>query len=80
MRDQQLISVQENRWFRCIMGGRKGNDVEWLERLRATEHSALRCRLVLPALWHRALAAMHGWAGHLARKEGPHPGAVGTVA
>ena len=78
VRVQQLISIQENRWFRCIMGGRKGYDVEWVERLRAAKRPAhaLRCRLGLPALWHRALAAVHGWAGHLARKEGPHPGAV----
>ena len=27
----------------------------------------LRCRLRLPVLWHRALAAIHGWVGHLAR-------------
>ena len=31
-------------------------------------------------VWHRALAAMYGWAGHLPRKEGPQSGAAGTVA
>ena len=38
---------------------------------RATKRSAhaLMCRLSLPALWHRAFAAMRGSAGHVAWKE-----------
>ena len=26
--------------------------------------------------WHRALAAIHGWAGHMVRCQEPHPGAT----
>ena len=37
---------------------------------------ARRSELNLLALWHRALAAMHGWAGHMARKQESHPGAA----
>ena len=46
---------------------------EWF---RATKHAAhaLRTKMNLPSLWHRALAAMHGWAGHVARKDNSHPG------
>ena len=43
---------------------------------RSTKRSAqaLRCKLNLPSLWHRALAAVYGWAGHVARKDYSHPG------
>ena len=61
---QQPISVQENRWLRCIMGGRKESDTEcvaWLRRTKRAAHS-LRCKLGFPALWHNALAAIHGFA------------------
>ena len=63
---QQLLSIQENRWLRSMLGGRKGQDVEWVVWLRATKREAhvLRSKLSLPVLWHRALADMHGWAGH----------------
>ena len=79
VRIQQLISIEENRWFRCMMGGRKEHEVEWIEWLRATKRAAhaLRCRLGLPDLWHGALASKHGWAGHLARRGEPHPGGRG---
>ena len=75
---QQLLSIQENRWLRSMLGGRKGQDVEWVAWLRATTRKAhgLRSRLSLPALWRRALAAMHGLAGHMARKKDVHPGAA----
>ena len=75
---QQLLSIQENRWLRSMLGGRKGQDVEWVVWLRATKRKAhgLRSKLSLPALWHRALADMHGWAGHMARKKDVHPGAA----
>ena len=53
------MSVQENRWLRCLTGGRKEK--------RYFVGGTLRCRLRLPVLWHRALAAIHGWFGHLAR-------------
>ena len=73
---QQLISFQENRWLRCMLGGRKSQDVLWVDWFRTTKRSAhaLRCRLNLPSLWHRALAAVYGWAGHVARKDTSHPG------
>ena len=73
---QELISIQETRWLRCMLGGRKAQDVQWMDLFRATKRSAqaLRCRLNFPSLWHRALAAMYGWAGHVARKDESHPG------
>ena len=75
-RVQQLISIQENRWLRCMLGGRKSQEVLWVDWFRTTKRSvqALRCRLNLPSLWHRALAAVCGWAGHVARKDASHPG------
>ena len=61
-----------------MLGGRKDHDVEWMVWLRETKRKphVLRSKLNLPALWHRALAAMHGWAGHMARKNEMHPGAA----
>ena len=58
--------------------GNKELDVEWVAKLRKTKRAAhsFPCKMKLPALWHRALAAIHGWAGHLARRTGPHPGAT----
>ena len=48
----------------------------WVDWFRATKRSAqaLRRRLNLPSLWHRALAAVYGWAGHVARKDPSHLG------
>ena len=73
---QQLLSFQENRWLRCMLGGRKDQDVAWVDWFRATKRAthALRTKMNLPSLWHRTLAAMHGWAGHVARKDVSHPG------
>ena len=73
---QQLVSAQENRWLRCVLGGRKKSDMEWAESLRESIRAAhsLRCKLGIPALWHKAMAAIHGWAGHMDRR--PHPGAA----
>ena len=73
---QQLLSFQENRWLRCMLGGRKSQDVAWVDWFRTTKRvtHALRCKLNLPSLWHRALAAMYGWAGHVARKDSSRPG------
>ena len=61
---------------RCMLGDRKAQDVPWVDWFRTTARSAqaLRCRLNLPSLWHRALAAVCGWAGHVARKDPSHPG------
>ena len=72
----QLLSFQENRWLRCMLGGRKAQDVAWVDWFRATKRAthALRTKMNLPSLWHRTLAAMHGWAGHVARKDVSHPG------
>ena len=72
---QQLLSFRENRWLRCMLGGRKTQDVAWVDWFRATKRPthALRTKMNLPSLWHRALAAMHGWAGHVARKDNSHP-------
>ena len=69
LRVQQLVSVQENRWLRCVLGGRKELNMEWVAWLRKTKRAThnFRCRM-----WHRALTAIHGWAGHLARNKGPH--------
>ena len=52
---QQLVSIQETRWLRCMLGGRKAQHVPWVDWFRATTHSAqpLRCKLNLPSLWHR---------------------------
>ena len=74
---QQLLSFQENRWLRCMLGWSKGPRcgmglTGFVQRKRATH--ALRTKMNLPCLWHRALAAMHGWAGHVARKDICHPG------
>ena len=57
-------------------GRRKAQDVPSVDWFRATKRSAqaLRSRLNLPSLWHRALAAMHGWAGHVARKHASQNG------
>ena len=73
---QQLISIQETRWLRCMLEGRKAQDVPWVDWFRMTKRSAqaLRCKLNIPSLWHRALAAVYGWAGHVARKNSSHPG------
>ena len=73
---QQFLSFQENRWLRCMLGGRKSQDVAWVDWFRTTKRvtHALRSRLNLPSLWHRASAAMYGWAGHVARKDSSHPG------
>ena len=75
---QQLLSIQENRWLRTMLGGRKDINVEWVVWLRETKRRAheLCSKLNLAALWHSALAAMHGWAGHMARKKEMHPGAA----
>ena len=73
---QPLVSIQGTRWLRCMLGGRKAQDVPWVDWFRATNRSAqaLRCKLNLPSLWHRALAAVYGWVGHVARKDPSHPG------
>ena len=73
---QQLISIQETRWLRCMLGGRKAQDVPWVGWFRTAKRSAQasRCKLNLPSLWHRALAAVYRWAGHVARKDSSHPG------
>ena len=73
---QQLISIQETRWLCCMLEGRKAQDVPWVDWFRMTKRSAqaLRCKLNIPSLWHRALAAVYGWAGHVARKNSSHPG------
>ena len=34
---QQLISVQETRWLRCMLGGRKAQDVPWVDWFRTTK-------------------------------------------
>ena len=54
----------------------KSQDVLWMDWFRTTKRAAhaLRCRLNLPSLWHRALATVYGWAGHVARKDASHPG------
>ena len=64
------------RWLQVSCGVRPLYAGRWVEWFRATKRSAqaLRCRLNLPSLWHRALAAVYGWAGHVARKDPSHPG------
>ena len=37
---QQLKSIQENRWLRCMLGGRKSQDVPWVDWFRTTKRSA----------------------------------------
>ena len=72
---QQLLSAQETWWLRRTVCVRKRRDQEWIEYLRTGKRLAhtLRVEAVLPALWHRAAKAVHGWAGHLARREEGHP-------
>ena len=72
---QQFISIQET-WLRCMLGGRKAQDVSWVDWFRRTKCSAqaLRCKLNVPSLWHKALAVVFGWAGHVAREDSSHPG------
>ena len=56
---QQLISVQENRWLRCVLGKEKRSRVGgWLRETKR----ALRCKLGIPAWWHKAvgLGRTHG--------------------
>ena len=78
---QQLLSIQENRWLLTMLGGRKNPETDWVIWMRETKRKAhaRRSELNLPALWHRALAAMHGWAGHLARTQDSHPGAAAIL-
>ena len=45
--------------------------VEWLRETKRVVYS-LRCKLDIPALWHKTMAAIHGWAGHMARTTDPH--------
>ena len=54
--------------------------MEWVAWLRNTEGAAhsLQCRMKLLALWHRALAATHRWAVHLARSRETQRRKVGT--
>ena len=72
----RLSPSTKTRWLRFMLGGRKAQDVPCVDWFRATKRSAqaLRCRLNLPSLWHRALAAMYGRAGHAARKDPFHLG------
>ena len=69
---------RKNSWLRCIPGGRKKSDLEWVGWHREAKRAAHspRCKLGNPALWHMALAAVHGWAGHLARKTNSPPRAA----
>ena len=55
--------ISRKRWLRCMLRGRKSQDVLWVDWFRTTKRSAhaLRCRLNHPSLWHRALAAVYGW-------------------
>ena len=46
--------------------------VEWLRETKRTGHS-MRCKLGIPVLWHKGLAAVRG---HLARMTTFHPGAA----
>ena len=73
---QQLLSAQEARWLRRMLASRRRPEQEWVPYLRETKRQVYDQRLAasLPALWHRALAALHGWAGHLARGSAGHPG------
>ena len=61
-----------------MLGGRKNPETDWVMWMRETKRKAhaRRSELNLPALWHRALAAMHGWAGHMARTQESLSGAA----
>ena len=54
---------------RCCVGGLVSNN----------ETCCSCVGLNLPSLWHRALAAVYGWAGHVARKDNSHPGHVAIL-
>ena len=72
---QNLLSCQENRWLRRMCCQRKPLDKPWVDWLRAGKRQGHRerCAAGLAALWHRAASAVHGWAGHLARRPDGHP-------
>ena len=74
-RIQQALSGQESRWLRRMTAPRRAPDQDWVEWLRTGKRYAHKLRIDehLPALWHRAAAAVHGWAGHVARKPDGHP-------
>ena len=87
-RAQQLLSVQENRWLRCMLCGRKAQDVEWVDWFRATKRSAhaLRCRLSLLVIRLGGIAETTGCAvlsmfcpGSLAWTGGKARSSVATV-
>ena len=62
---------------RCRGAGRALTSSGWCGSVRQNARPTRYVpKLNLPALWHRALAAMHGWAGHMARKKEMHPGAA----
>ena len=52
-----------------------GECVECLRETKRAAHS-MRCKLGILALWHKALAAIHGWEVHMARKTDHHPRAA----
>ena len=72
---QRSISGQENRWLRRMLAPRKLPTEPWVDWLRREKRLAHDKRYAnnQPALWHRALYAIHGWAGHLARNDSAHP-------
>ena len=75
MRVQSLLSGQENRWLRQVVGVQKSPSDEWVPFLRRAKQLVHQERrlLQIPALWHRALAAVHGWGGHVSRRGAGHP-------
>ena len=72
---QRLISVQETRWLRRMLCARRRSSEDWADWLRETKMIAHERRLEygLPALWHRVLGGIHGWAGHAMRRGQGHP-------
>ena len=71
---QQLLCGQENRWLRRMQNVRRRPTQDWVEWYRDCKREGHLERVAarLPALWHRAAASIHGWAGHLARKADGH--------
>ena len=66
---QERLSGQETRWLRRILCGMKPDEQPWVPWLRNTKSRVhtIRTRCDQAAIWHRVLAAVHGWMGHAAR-------------
>ena len=85
-RTADILTTQENRWLRAIVGRERREEESWLRGLRRATREAqtLRAKLGEQSLPHRASGLTYGWWGHLARiqmgeLEAPEPTAASLV-